>query len=77
MTSKPEEDVMVLAALERLGESDRERVAADLGEKSVFRTLVRLEANGRVVSRERFSATLGRRERVFSVAQKKECAHVA
>lgn len=54
MTSRQEEDLFALTALQRLGEATRDDVALDLGVPSVFRTLVRLEAEGRIVSRKWF-----------------------
>jgi predicted ArsR family transcriptional regulator len=64
-TSRQEEDLMVIETIRTRGESTRDEVAGELGVRSVFRTLVRLEADGRLCSRERYNAIGRRYDRVF------------
>ena len=73
---------MVRLALSMLGEATRDEIANEIGQQSVFRTLTRLEAEGEVVSRNRFNATLQRHQRVYSLTTTKtkgephDAAHV-
>ena len=67
MNSRQEEDLFALAALAQMGEATRDQVAREIGVPSLFRTLTRLEAEGRVASRTQYNATKQRHERVYAV----------
>ena len=64
--------MFALKALQRLGESNRDAVASALGQASVFRTLVRLESDGRIISRDAVNTTTGRTETLFRLADSAE-----